>query len=107
MGRASRHKRERRQPVIIAGDGIVARSLGQAYEAKPHAKLPAKRPGEHRWVAMGTWVVTNVTGMLDPDQMKLLDHENLMGLGLGCWDCEQPLGQIEPGSLCPAGASDD
>lgn len=105
MNRAERRRRARRgQPVLIAGDGIVAAELpGHRYEAQPHAELPAKRPGEHRWIATGAWVLTPeaVAGAYDPDKLKFLDHENLMHLSIGCWDCEEPLGTIQPGSRCP------
>lgn len=98
-------KASKRQPVIIAGDGIVAAELpGHQYEAKPHAQLPTKVPGQHRWVAMGSWVLSDnaVSKAMDADTMKYLDSENLMHLSIGCWDCEQPLGQIQHGSHCPA-----
>lgn len=107
--RRARERREAkaagRQPVIIAGAGIVAAELpGHTYEARPHAQLPAKVPGKHRWIATGAWVMSEeaVTGARDPDLLKFLDSENLMNLSLGCWDCERPLGAIEPGSPCPA-----
>jgi hypothetical protein len=100
-------KAGRRQPVVIAGDGIIAAELpGHRYEAKPHAELPAKVPGQHRWIATAAWVLSPeaVAGASDPDVLKYMDHENLMSLALGCWDCEQPLGAIKVGSHCPAGA---
>lgn len=106
--RAARRRAARahnRQPVIIAGDGIVAASLpGERYEAKPHALLPEKVAGEHRWIAAGSWVMpdTFVEHADDADVVKLLDHENLMSLSIGCWDCEEPLGKIAYGSRCPA-----
>jgi hypothetical protein len=93
---------------VIAGDGIVAATLpGHQYEAKPHADLPAKVPGEHRWIAAGSWVLSSadVEHADDADRLKFLDHENLLYLAIGCWDCEQPLGAIEYGSRCPAGAT--
>lgn len=118
MSEARRRRREqtrretktaKRQPVIIAGDGIIAASLpGETYEARPHAQLPAKVPGKHRWIATGAWVLTDemVAGANDPDLMKHLDHENLMSLALGCWDCERPLGAIAYDSTCPAPGDD-
>jgi hypothetical protein len=100
-------KAQRRQPVIIAGEGIVAAEIpGHRYEAKAHAELPAKQPGVHRWICTAAWVLADadVAGAFDPDRLKLMDHENLMALTLRCWDCEQPLGAIEVGSRCPAEA---
>jgi len=107
MNRAERRRQERqaarrRDTVLIAGEGIVAASLGMKYEATGHAQLPAKVPGKHRWVATGAWVLRDldVERAHDPDTMKYLDNENLMNLSIGCWDCEKPLGAIEPGSHC-------
>jgi hypothetical protein len=109
MNRAERRRRGRvheKEPVLVAGEGIVAAELGHRYEARPHAELPEKRPGQHRWIAAGSWVLSNdaVEKAHDPDTMKFLDNENLMTLSIGCWDCEQPLGEIKPGSHCPAEA---
>lgn len=110
MNRAERRRRARgheKTPVLIAGEGIVAADLGHRYEARPHADLPPKRLGQHRWIASGAWVLSEpvVEKAHDADTMKFLDNENLMHLGIGCWDCEQPLGVIQPGSTCPAGAT--
>jgi hypothetical protein len=105
--RRARRKPHEKTPVLIAGDGVVAAGLGSKYEARPAAELPPKRPGVHRWVATGAWVLSDlaVASVDDPDVMKFLDNENLMTLSIGCWDCEQPLGVIKAGSTCPAGAS--
>ena len=111
MNRAERRRQERahkKTPVLIAGEGIVAAGLGHKYEARPHAELAKKVPGKHRWVATGAWVMSDpaVEKAHDPDTMKFLDNENLMYLSIGCWDCEQPLGVINPGSFCPAQGDD-
>lgn len=110
MNRAERRRQARireRPPVLIAGDGIVAASLGQSFEARPSADLPDKVTGKHRWVATGAWVLRDIDAEKahDPDTMKFLDNENLMNLSIGCWDCERPLGD-QPGcitydSSCP------
>lgn len=102
-------KAQKKTPVLIAGEGIVATELpGHRYEARPHAELNPKVPGEHRWVAVGSWVLSDdaVAGAMDPDLQKFLDSENLMSLSIGCWDCEKPLGEVKPGSRCPAPAFD-
>lgn len=91
--------------MIIAGDGIVARSIeGHRYEARPSAQLPTKVLGEHRWVALASYVLTveQAATAMDADTPKFLDHENLFHIGIGCWDCEQYLGQIEADSRCSA-----
>jgi hypothetical protein len=110
MNRAERRRQERshkKEPVLIAGEGIVAKDLGHRYEARPHAELSPKEAGKHRWIASGAWVLSGemVEGAHDPDLYKLLDNENLMHLAIGCWDCEQPLGLIQPGTRCPGDPS--
>lgn len=111
MNRQERRRQERshkKTPVLIAGDGIVAAALGHKYEATGGAEPPPKVPGKHRWVAVGSWVLSDlaVEKAHDPDTLKFLDNENLMSLSIGCWDCEQPLGEIHPGSHCPAEGAD-
>jgi hypothetical protein len=111
VNRAQRRRQSRahaKPQVLIAGDGIVATALGQKYEARPAAQLPAKVAGQHRWVATGAWVLRSidVEKAMDADTMKLLDNENLMHLSIGCWDCEEPLGAIQYGSVCPAEGED-
>lgn len=110
MNRAERRRRAREKvPVLMVGDGIVATGLGQQYEARPGAELRPKVPGRHRWVATGAWVLSDDAAKAanDPDTLKFLDHENLMHLAIGCWDCESPLGTgpgaITADSICPAG----
>lgn len=110
MNRAERRRQQRshkKTPVLIAGEGIAAAAIGHQYEATGHRELPAKVPGKHRWIASGSLLSDlAVEKAHDPDTLKFLDNENLMYLGIGCWDCEQPLGLIQPGSLCPAPADD-
>ncbi|MCP4222076.1 MAG: hypothetical protein GY773_01880 [Actinomycetia bacterium] len=107
MNRAERRAQGHRgpkEPVLIVGDGVAAAALGHRYEARPHAALAPKQAGKHRWVATGAWVLSDeaVSGADDPDTMKFLDNENLMYLGIGCWDCERPLEAITKDSTCPA-----
>lgn len=113
MNRAERRRQQRAEarnkpPVLVAGDGVVAAALGQSFEARPAAKLRPKVAGQHRWVATGAWVLRDIdaANAMDPDIPKLLDNENLMHLSIGCWDCEQPIGVIQPGSVCPAEGED-
>jgi hypothetical protein len=104
-----RAEREAKRPKIIVGEGIIAKPVPDAtYEAKPFAELPEKQPGEHRWVASATYVInmSQVWAARDPDIPKFLDAENLFFLGVGCWDCEQPLGVIQPDSRCPSPGSE-
>lgn len=106
--RAQRRREQRKPPLVLVGDGIVATPLLDQFEARPHAQLPPKRRGEHRWMATAAYVVTldDVRGGHDPDRLKILDHENLYHLAIGCWDCEQPLGVIAVDSRCPSDGSD-
>lgn len=83
-------------------DAVELRTLAEL-SAVPHAQLPPKVEGEHRWIATAAYVVSVdvVEAADDADRVKYLDRENLMHLALGCWDCEQPLGVIKAGSRCP------
>lgn len=107
MNRQERRRRQRKTPVIVAGDNVVMAGVGPHYEARPRRELPEKVPGKHRWIATAVWVIGEpmVETMEDPDTMKFLDAENIMELGVMCWDCEMPLGMIKPGGYCPAPAS--
>lgn len=90
---------------VVVGENIIATSLGQSYEAKPHAQPPPKQPGQHRWIVTAAYTVTDAiaASAYDPAALKFLDHENLMYIGIGCVDCEQQLGAVKVGSFCPAG----
>lgn len=110
MNRAERRRRAREQrkvgPSRIVTDQGVWRGTGE-YEPADRGvgELPDRVPGEHRWIATAGFHVTEEavrrahTG--DPADFTYLDHENLFVLGLACYDCEQPLGVIQPGSRCP------
>lgn len=90
---------------MMVGDGIVASELpGHQFEARGGAELPDKQPGRHRWIATAAYVIRDVDAQraLDVDHSTFLDHENLMYLAIGCWDCEEPLGKISADSTCPA-----
>lgn len=94
-----------RQP---AGDGMVFTGTGEHYEARGFRELPDKVTGEHRWVAVGSWSLNldQARTAYDPDAAKsYLDHENMLGLGIGCWDCERTLGEVPARSVCPAPAA--
>lgn len=98
QARKMRRARERaeakaaeRRPTLIAGEGVVAATLpGHVYEAKPFAQLPPKVPGQHRFIVSASWIASPalIDSAFDADLPKLLDHENLQGLAIGCWDCE-------------------
>lgn len=93
-------------PVVIAGDNLAGVTLpGHVYEAKPRVELDPKVDGEHRWIVMAAWRASAdlVATAQDPDVLKLLDHENLIEFGIGCWDCEEPFSDETKTSRCPAG----
>jgi hypothetical protein len=105
--RASRRRAgapETRRPIVV-GENIVTTGLGQTYEAKATAQPPPKQAGRHRWIVTAAYTVNDdiAASAYDPAALKFLDHENLMYIGVGCVDCEQPLGAVEVGSFCPAG----
>lgn len=102
--RANRKAADGKIPTLIVGDNIAAVSLPDHTYAARDAELPAKVPGKHRWVAMATWSLTEpqVTDAADADKVKLLDHENMVMLSIGCWDCEHALGEISVGGRCDA-----
>lgn len=116
MNRAERRRQERaaaknsarKQPVIV-GQGIVATELpGHRFEAKPMKPLPPKEPGKHRWIAIASYVVSDVQARdaMAVDIPKFLDHESMFDIGIGCWDCEEPLPAVGADSVCPAEASE-
>lgn len=63
------------------GTGIKA-DIGTSRSRKP---LPVPRPGEHMWVVVAAWRVT------DPASPRFeLDTENLLSVdGPGCFVCEE------------------
>jgi len=93
----------------IVGDGIEAEETGVVAEARPMGQLPPKTQGKHRWVATAGWVISGdaVKHAGDPDVQKFLDNENMFTLGVGCWDCEQQLGDIFPDTWCEASPGGD
>lgn len=97
------NRQQRRHPGRhgISGSGIF-------YEAPKPKAIPPKKPGEHRWIAVGSWFVSDadVKNAYDPQYKTFLDSENMFNFGIGCWDCEEPLGVVEYGSKCPAKGED-
>ena len=104
-----RHRNRRPAPTVFVSDNIVATTgpRSEAYEARPMAKLPAKRAGKHRWIVAASWTASEaMLAKLGPGARQFMDHENLLSINIGCWDCEQALGDasnggVELGSNCP------
>jgi hypothetical protein len=115
VNRSERRRQDRearkRTRVVVVGDGIVATGLGHHYRAEGGAELAAKVPGRHRWVAMSSHVLTDAQAATayDDAARHLLGPDTLMYLAIGCWDCEQVLGEpdgVEVDSVCPAEGDD-
>lgn len=117
MGRAERRKRERRAArtrniethrLTVGENMVVAEVPGHRYEARRAGSLPPKRAGEHRWMAFGSWSLGAYSTLeLDSeDATKLLDHENLIDIGVACWDCEQVWNKETAEAPCPADAEE-
>lgn len=113
--------------VVLVGDGIVASPTDYTFDsASSTGKLPPKVEGQHRWIATAGFTLTDAMAAevdnspaprsgwlgrrhrpgLAPDAAFVLDHKRLFHLAIGCWDCEQELGQVKVGSRCPTRAAD-
>jgi hypothetical protein len=95
---------QKHAPRIVVGENVVAVPVGLEPYVAPMAQLPPKRPGKHRWVASVAYVMSEraVSNARNPDITKLLDHENLLNIAIGCFDCEQVLGAISAYGRCEA-----
>lgn len=108
MNRAERRRNERaaarKIPAVIVGDNMVAAELGHQFSPR-RGELPEKVPGKHRWIATAAYSLSQEMAEAadDESKIKLLDHENMIDLAIGCWDCEKALGaEIAPDSVCEA-----
>jgi hypothetical protein len=98
--------RPRRSPPIVARDTDGQTSgaeLGAQFEGSTLAKMPGKRHGKHRWVAVASYVFSDEDVAVSdaPGSLAMLDSTRMIHLALGCWDCGRSKGQAEPGSFCP------
>jgi hypothetical protein len=103
--RAAREGLQRKHAVLIAGEGILAKAMpNEIFEAVPGAELPDKVPGKHRWIATAAYVISQEIAdhAYEADVPKYLDQQSLFHLGIGCYDCERPLGDITADSVCLA-----
>lgn len=98
---------------MVVGDNMIAAGVGQYAAADARGTMPPKVEGEHRWMAFGAWRLSmdQARDTYDVDKLKFLDAENLVTLGIACYDCETPLGEHIPGgvahdSTCPAPDAD-
>jgi hypothetical protein len=95
---------QKHAPRVIVDGNVMAIPLRVEEITAPMGKLADKIPGKHRWVASVAYVLSEnqVARAGDASVRKLLDHENLLNIAIGCWDCEQPLGQISAYGRCEA-----
>lgn len=67
-------------------------------------QMPRKVAGQHRWIASVAHTMTTegCVEAMKPDGGFVLDHESMLMVALGCYDCEQPF-PIVRFRPCPAG----
>lgn len=94
---------------VYVGDSVAAAPIaGATFEATGRRELEDKQPGVHRWIVTAAWVVTDVEALQRSDDGPfIMDNENLHYLGVGCYDCEAPLGDgtggsVTSSSVCPS-----
>lgn len=82
-------------------DRYTGTSLG-GYDQGAAGRLPDKEPARHRWIVIATYSITPSQASAAGNGARVnLDHENRVGLHVGCLDCEGSyhLVRTEP---CPA-----
>ena len=68
---------------------------GTRYQPPSRRSLDARlhamdKPGQHIWVMTAAWRILDPASAYDPEHMKILDLENLVGFaGPGCYKCEK------------------
>jgi hypothetical protein len=69
-------------------DRYKGTSLG-GYDQGAIGKLPEKQTGRHRWIVITTYTITDgQAAAADAGARVNLDHENRIGIQVGCLDCE-------------------
>jgi len=102
---ANRAQRRRDQRLRVSrGENVVVASLGQRVRVDDVSmvKLADKRGSEHRWVT----TVGFSTPQPSAPGPKLMDQNNMLYVGTGCWDCEQVWSPELEAQPCPAPADD-
>lgn len=111
MNRHERRRQERaRRKTITVPDGKLVRAevlTPQGVEEVTNwRKIPAKRPGVHRWICAISHYFTDEQAEAFEGRTEsspvLLDASNIMYAGVGCVDCEQPYDVVHD-RPCPAG----
>lgn len=68
----------------------AVRSTGHVVAARRMASLPAKIGGQHRWIAIASYVVTPGQAAASAGGAEVtLKPSMLWDLGIGCIDCER------------------
>lgn len=86
--------------------GFYSASGEFAYVGDQGGVLPDRVYGHHRWIATAGYVLTDdevrteLRSQGGSGERQYLDASRMFVFGLACYDCEQALGQIEPGSFC-------
>lgn len=115
MSRAERRRALRAQaksapprvPTSILGaeNNVLGTLKGQtAFDAIPTAALGEKVRGEHRWIAVAAYVMSQ-DELAGAFEERVFDVAKMYSLNVGCFDCELPLGSA-PG-FCTAAATGD
>lgn len=102
MNRAERRRHDRL--VVKRGENVVVTGTGQIVRVDDvnFSKLGAKQVGRHRWVTTVAYA-TPAPGAPGP---KMCDDSNMLYVGTGCWDCEQPWSHALEEQPCPAAGDD-
>jgi hypothetical protein len=79
-----------------------ARTTDPAAPAVPLAEMPVKRNGQHRWVAMACYTLSEADAAAMDEKAVTLGPERLVSFHVGCYDCERPYEQAV-GAPCESG----
>ena len=98
MNRAERRREARRK--ITVGENLIVTGTGQHIDVDRHPErnLPPKTGGRHRWMVFAAFYCADPSA----DGPKFMDQENLISVGTGCYDCEQPWRPDNTNEPCPA-----
>lgn len=93
----TRRKQPSRRPTRVRSTGLKLQA-----RHRYHSPLPDIAPGQHLWMVIGMWRITDPAATRDPDGEVHLDLENLMTLeGPGCFVCEEPYSPEVAARPCP------
>lgn len=64
--------------------------LGTTHRARVAAKLVAKEPGRHRWIAVVAYVLDDEHAAAAPARAWTARAADVLDFGVACYDCEGP-----------------